>query len=96
LSWTSRWDRVDRDETPIGRATAQYSPDEYSPIVYGRGPLFLAALENLMGRAAFLEFMRDYFETFTWDIATGEGFRSLAERHCGCDLTDMWASWVDG
>jgi hypothetical protein len=96
LSWTSRWDRVDRRETPIGRSTAQYSSDEYSPIIYGRGPLFLAALEDLMGRDAFLGFMRDYFESFSWDIATGEGFRSLAEQRCACDLTDMFATWVDG
>jgi hypothetical protein len=95
-SWTTRWDRVEGKETPIGRSTAEYSAEEYSPIVYGRGPLFLVELEDLMGREGFAAFLREYIEFFTWDIATSDGFRSLAEQHCGCDLTDMFAEWVYG
>ena len=96
LSWKSRWDRIGSEAIPIGRPTSGYAPEEYSPIVYGRGPLFVAALEDLMGRERFAEFLRDYYRANTWGIATGDGFRALAEQHCGCDLGDMFRLWVDG
>lgn len=93
-SWTSRWDRIGQEPIPIGQPTSAYTADTYSPIVYGRGPLFVAALENVMGRTVFAGFLRDYFETNQWKIATGESFRALAEQHCRCDLDEMFAEWV--
>jgi hypothetical protein len=93
-SWYSRWDRVDRADIPIGMPVASYDGAEYGAIVYGRGPLFIEALEYEMGEARFAEFLRDYVETFSWELATGEAFRQLAEEHCGCDLTDLFEEWV--
>lgn len=95
-SWISRWDRIGGEVIPIGLPTSGYTSDEYSPIVYGRGPLFLAALEDLMGRETFAEFLRDYYQTNTWGIVAGEDFRTMAEQHCQCDLGEMFAEWVDG
>lgn len=96
LSWNSRWDRIGSEPIPIGRPTSGYAPEEYSPIVYGRGPLFVAALEDLMGREEFAEFLHDYYRANTWGIATGDSFRALAEQHCECDLGEMFRLWVDG
>jgi hypothetical protein len=93
-SWYGRWDRVERAEIPIGLPVASYEGPEYSAIVYGRGPLFVEALEQEMGEAVFAEFLRDYVTTYAWLIATGEDFRQLAEEHCGCDLTDLFEAWV--
>ena len=95
-SWTARWDRIDREPIPIGRPTRAYTAETYSPIVYGRGPLFLAVLEELMGRDGFADFLRDYYETNRWSIATGASFRALAEQHCRCDLGPVFADWVGG
>jgi hypothetical protein len=95
-SWNFRWARIGNEPIPIGLPTSGYSAEEYSPIVYGRGPLFVAALEDLMGRAEFAAFLRDYYRTNTWGIATGGDFRAVAEQHCGCDLGDMFSLWVDG
>jgi hypothetical protein len=94
-SWISRWDRIGGELIPIGLPTSGYAAEEYSPIVYGRGPLFLAALEDLMGREGFAGFLRDYYQTNTWGIVTSEDFRTAAEKHCGCDLGEMFAEWVD-
>ena len=95
-SWNSRWDRIGGEPIPIGLPTNGYAPEEYSPIVYGRGPLFLAALEDFMGREEFAEFLRDYYRANVWGIATGDSFRALAEQHCECDLGGMFGHWVDG
>jgi aminopeptidase N len=92
--WDWRWNRVDRAEIPIGLPSAAYTEDEYSSIVYGRGPYFLVALAEEMGQETFDEFVRDYYQTHEWGISTGDSFRQLAERHCGCDLSDIFEAWV--
>ncbi|MBC8264118.1 MAG: M1 family metallopeptidase [Anaerolineales bacterium] len=93
-SWDSRWERVDRADIPIGMPTGAYVDKEYGAIVYGRGPLFIAALAEEMGQEAFDEFLRDYYQTHKWGIGTGETFRQLAEQHCQCDLTALFEEWV--
>ena len=93
-SWYERWDRADRADLPIGMPTGAYVDKEYGAIVYGRGPLFVAALAEKMGQEAFDEFLRDYYESHKWGIGTSETFRRLAEHHCQCDLTALFEEWV--
>lgn len=95
-SWTDRWDRVGQAELPIGLPSADYERSEYSPIVYGRGPIFVTALADEMGQDTFAGFLRDYCATYRWGIGTTESFRQLAEQHCQCDLTTLFQDWVYG
>ncbi len=89
-----RWQRVNKADMPIGLPVAQYTSDEYSAIVYGRGPLFIEALAETMGSEAFAAFLPDYYQTHQWGIATGGSFKQLAEQHCACDLTPLFEAWV--
>jgi len=93
-SWDGRWDRVDRADIPIGLPAGEYVGREYGAIVYGRGPLFIAALAEEMGQETFDEFLRDYYQSHKWGIGTGETFKQLAEDHCQCDLTALFEEWV--
>jgi aminopeptidase N len=93
-SWDSRWDRVDRADIPIGLPVAAYEGAEYGAIVYGRGPLFVAALAEEMGQEPFDTFLHDYYQTHKWGIATSDSFKQLAEQHCQCDLTTLFEEWV--
>jgi len=93
-SWLDRWQRVDQAEIPIGLPVAAYEDGAYGAIVYGRGPLFLEALAEEMGQEAFNGFLRDYYQSYAWDIGTGRTFRELAEEHCQCDLTTLFQDWV--
>lgn len=94
VSWRSLWDRIDRANIPIGLPSGAYEDDEYTPIIYGRGPLFIAALAEEMGQETFDEFLRDYYESHKWEIGTSDAFRQLAEDHCQCDLTSLFEEWV--
>lgn len=94
-SWTARWDRVDRLAKAVGLPAGDYTPREYSPIVYGRGPLFLAALADRMGQQVFDRFLAGYVAHFRWDIATAADFRAMAEDACGCELDDLYREWLD-
>ncbi len=93
-SWWSRWHRVDLDKKPIGLPVEGYTDQDYGAIVYGRGPLFLAALSREMGGAAFTRFLKDYFTTYSWKVATSQDFQDLAENTCSCDLDPLFAEWV--
>ncbi|MCB0176277.1 MAG: M1 family metallopeptidase [Anaerolineae bacterium] len=89
-----RWARVGQADIPIGLPVRDYSVDEYSGIIYGRGPLFIAHLAETMGQATFDEFLQDYYTTYRWGIATGDDFKQLAEQHCQCNLTPLFETWV--
>lgn len=93
-SLEARWDGVNRAEIPIGLPVAKYSGQEYGAIVYGRGPLFFVALQERMGQEVFDAFIREYTETLSWEIATPEALQSLAEKHCACELDDIFKEWV--
>ena len=93
-NFAARWESVDRAEIPIGRPVRAYEGPEYGAIVYGRGPFFLRALEETLGRQAFDAFLRDYAATYRWGISDTAAFRALAETHCACDLGALFADWV--
>jgi len=93
-SWYGRWDRVNREEMPIGLPAGNYEGREYSGIVYGRGPIFVQTLAETMGEENFQAFLKDYYQTFKWGIVTTPEFKDLAEQHCQCDLTDLFTAWV--
>ena len=70
--------------------TEDYNGQEYGAIVYGRGPIFLNELAQEMDQDTFDAFLRDYVETFSWQIASSEDFQDLAEQHCQCDLSPLF------
>ncbi|HEX9333787.1 MAG TPA: M1 family metallopeptidase [Anaerolineales bacterium] len=93
-SLEGRWASVNNAKIPIGLPVAKYSNQEYGAIVYGRGPLFFVALRDEMGTEAFNAFIKDYTQTLSWEIATPQFLQSLAEKHCSCDLDQLFNDWV--
>jgi aminopeptidase N len=93
-SLRGRWSRVDDQLIPIGLPVAAYEGSSYSSIIYGRGAFFFDALRDELGEKDFNAFMKDYVVSDSWQIGTGEIVKSLAEKHCGCDLTKLFDEWV--
>jgi hypothetical protein len=89
-----RWDRLNDQKIPIGEPVSAYTSEEYGAIVYGRGPFFFVALRQQIGQVIFDSLMHDYASTFTWDIATTDDLKKLAEQHCKCDLGSLFQEWV--
>jgi aminopeptidase N len=89
-SWQDRWSHANFEEIPIGLPAASYEPRQYSPIIYGRAPIFIGELEEVMGSEAFFEFLRRYIETFRWQVVNSQDFLSLAEKICGCELDALF------
>jgi aminopeptidase N len=93
-SFQDRWSRVDQADIPIGLPVSAYAGAEYSGIIYGRGPIFVRELANVMGEPAFDTFLRDYYNRYQWDSANTADFLALAESHCNCELDDLFAAQV--
>ncbi len=89
-----RWQRVDGQKIPIGLPVFAYQDAEYGAIIYGRGAFFFEALAEKMGDEKFDAFLADYTQSHQWEIATQESMREFAEKHCGCDLEDLFVEWV--
>lgn len=90
-----RWGRGSNyADVPMGLTTNDYPGLLYSAIIYGRGPLFLVTLQDLMGPEQFTVFLQAYYNRFKWGVVTTEDFRALAEEHCACDLTTLFETWV--
>lgn len=88
------WNRVGREEIPIGMPVTFYKSIEYSPIVYARGMFFLLELEYRLGEEVFAAAMKDYFQSNIWKIVSPDTFKSAVEAECDCDLSELWQKWV--
>lgn len=92
-SWEWRWSTIGNTSIPIGKPANDYSPEEYSAIIYGRAPLFILELEKRMGEQEFTRFLADYVSTYQWKTVNTQQFQSLAQKTCGCDLTGLFDTW---
>ncbi|OQY35100.1 MAG: hypothetical protein B6I38_01810 [Anaerolineaceae bacterium 4572_5.1] len=90
------WRGASDTNIPIGLPVAAYSDSDYGSIVYGKGPIFFNTLAETMGEDAFDAFLRDYYQSYRWGISTPEALKTLAEEHCGCNLTPLFEEWVFG
>jgi len=55
--------------------------------------LMFNALHFRMGDELFMELIRQYFQTFYFQIATGEDFKILAEEIYAGSLDDFFSEW---
>ena len=92
--WLSFWNRAGGEEVPIGLPVDGYRGGQYGPIVYGRGPLFVAALAESIGQAAFDDCLKQYYQTYKWQIVTTEIFQEWFEGCSGRDLDGLFQEWV--
>jgi hypothetical protein len=65
----------------------------YRDAVYLRGTLFLKDLEDLMGEAAFLGFLKDYLNQYRYKIASGDDFFALLKEHTSADISGLVAEY---
>jgi hypothetical protein len=80
-------------DMPIDLPVQRYTPENYSPIVYGKGSLFFHALREQVGSETFLTILRTYLEQYLHKNARGADFLLLAEEVSGQDLDDLYRTW---
>jgi len=83
-------------EAPLGLPTSAYSPSTYASVIYGKGPLFYASLEDEYGDQAILAALQLYLDEFRWKNGTTAGIRAALEASCGCSLGPWFEAWIYG
>ncbi len=81
------------DQT-IGQPVTSYPGGAYFYMVYEKGPLFYAALEDLVGYDAVIGMLRDYFMAYRYRIAGPDDMRASYEASLGLDLSALFTEWV--
>ena len=73
-----------------------FDQSNYINIIYSKGPLFLHAVRERMGDAAFFAAMLDYAQTLRYGIAYAEDLLGIFRRHSGTPIDDLIALWIYG
>lgn len=82
------------NDTPIDLPVAGYDSNRaYVAVIYGRAPLFLAALRAEIGDDAFFRLLRTHYERNQFGIATTEEFKLTAQMVTGRSLDPFFAQW---
>jgi aminopeptidase N len=66
----------------------------YYGVVYAKGALFFAALRQQIGDEDFNSFLKNYYNTHRYGIATGSDILASAEQACGCELDPLYRDWI--
>ena len=96
VNFWDRWEqaRSEGRDRPVVGPVASFAPEDYGPIVYGKGPLFFLHLRELLGDVLFDDILRAYFQEHRYGIATAESFLAVAERVSGRNLDALYQQWI--
>ena len=67
---------------------------EFRLVVTNRGAAALCALDTAMG-GALDGFLRTYYDTFAFDLATRDDFETLLARETGQDWSPLLSDYLD-
>ncbi|PPD58484.1 M1 family metallopeptidase [Dehalogenimonas etheniformans] len=92
--WNSFWSRTLKAEIPIGMPVSSYPGYTYGSIIYGRGPLFVAALSDCIGGLVFEDCLQAYCKNFEWQVVNTASFQNWFQSCSGKDLGALFRKWV--
>lgn len=82
-------------DLPIGLAIDDYpSFNVYYRTVYGKGPVFLRALREQLGDAAFFSGLQRYYQSQRYRVGSTRALREAWEAASGQDLRVLFEQWV--
>lgn len=84
----------DKRDQKVDQPVAAFTRDDYSAVVYRKGPLFFEALRQAIGDDKFDAFLKAYFRQNRYDVATSERMlvaaESVADRAIVRSLFGQW------
>jgi aminopeptidase N len=84
----------DRRDQKVDQPVSAFTRDDYSTVVYRKGPLFFQALRQAIGDEKFNAFLKAYFRQNRYGIATSERMliaaESVADRATVRSLFNQW------
>ena len=81
---------------PVAGAVADFAPEDYGAIVYGKGPLFFLALQQQVGDDVFYKITQTYYTEYKYKIAQPDDLIDVIERVHGKNITPLYQEWIIG
>ncbi len=78
----------------VFQAVADFEPQDYGPIVYGKGAVFFYELREELGEEVFLAALQAYLEDRRYKLATPDDFLLIAEQVSGEELGPLYRKWI--
>ena len=94
-SFTDRWDRIERQKLPINKNVGFYQGKEYGAIIYGRAPIFLLDVKNIMGEELFHRFIRHLITQYSHKQIDTEIFRTELIHFAGASIDPLFGEYFD-
>lgn len=78
----------------ISRPVADYTDENYGPIVYSKGPLFFHALRQEVGDETLFAILETYYSAHRYHIASGRDLLAVIDQVAGRDMSDLYQTWL--
>ncbi len=84
-------------ETTLNRDLCDFATEpEYSFTAYTKAMLMHDALRNVLGTKTYLKCLKNYFESYKFEIATPEDMILCFSNSSGKDLESFFNAWING
>ena len=84
-----------RDQ-PVGLPVAEYSRQNYGPVVYQKGPLYFHSLRQEVGLETFWKILATYLEKNRYGIARSHDWLEAVEDVTGNPYQSLYNQWIHG
>jgi aminopeptidase N len=71
-----------------------FAPEDYGPIVYGKGALFFHELREELGDAVFRDVLRAYLRDRKYKLSTPDDLLRVTEEVSGQEVDDLYQKWI--
>ena len=78
----------------VFQAVADFEPQDYGPIVYGKGAVFFYELREALGDALFLDVLQAYLQDRKYKLSTPDDLLRVAEQVSGQELDPLYEQWI--
>jgi hypothetical protein len=79
---------------PVDQAASAMTTANYELLAYAKAALFFDALRNRLGNEMYTQVMREYVETYRWQIVTPQHLFGLAQTLSDVDLNPLAEEWL--
>jgi hypothetical protein len=84
-----------RDQ-PIGLPVASYTAQNYTDVIYRKGPLYFDSLRQVVGDQKFIEILQQYYSDNRYSIATPQSWLAAVQKVSGDPQMGLYDLWVAG
>jgi hypothetical protein len=81
-------------DAAVNQPVNAFGPQDYGPIVYGKGALFFYHVREQLGSEAMLDALRAYLQRYRFKLVTGDDLLAVLGGTSGENLSQLYEKWI--